>query len=899
MPHTHIQELESLKKTLDGAQGLEGISSGDAEDFRRWSSEILRIDRVLNLRPTTALYGVSQVGKSFLTKVLFSHSDGSPVKIQFPNREVDFINEINPIGEGQEATGVVTRFTVSQSKNQEYPVRIELMRPVEIIQILTDCFVNDSSQGECAEWIRPTLPGASESKLISRHEIQDLKDLIAKSFQSKSPHLSALVSTDFWDITLNQIYAISGHVETCVRWFEVLWGGHVLFSNLFRLLLETYSENQLFDATHLQCRVEGVLRDHGNIIDVEVMDLLLRPELDETVECICEDRVLHLRASLLSSLTKEVVLPLGSSAAALNPFLEKSDFLDFPGARAPLKGTISEKYLMKFFLRGKVRHLFRSYSQSFEINNLLFCHDSRNLEVKSVFIDVDYWISQCVGKTPESRARYVNDRGSQPWACVQTKFDVDMESADPAKTLNGRLNKNLADEIGLNFDWLESWDGDRFKEVHFLRDPEHSTNLFIGYDEKTQSYVEDRVKEEAQLEKAKSAVFENSWLQQHVDGLEEKWEGVSKPNRFGTESIRQFLMTASERSGAEVNLGYRLNDIKGELLGILQDQIVAENQSDQLAEAERQSVEIANALSHAVVRYANSSLSNEALGAGFIDNLQVLLTCTSQEVTDSWSAIDSGGQGDGIVYEAFKLQYPRITRSMSIDERLNVFVSECNTSIEEGRRSLASMGIELGNLFPEDSLSASNQQVQRILLQLIEEKLSLDSPAGRWMLNAGMKRESAEVFLNALSTAIRERDVASRVSSTSVSSGSASFGNEQLEGLIMTSAICHWWNECMLMCDRRFFNDEEWLSLGMTDEKDEHQSANIQDDLESELGATAWDNAILQHSQTSQFRLIQWKKSLELILKSNTRAIEIDVDRNRKIQGLVERLVELKFYNRD
>lgn len=103
----------------------------------------------------------------------------------------------------------------------------------------------------------------------------------------------------------------------------------------------------------------------------------------------------------------------------------------------------------------------------------------------------------------------------------------------------------------------------------------------------------------------------------------------------------------------------------------------------------------------------------------------------------------------------------------------------------------------------------------------------------------------------------------------------------------------------MLMCDRRFFNDEEWLSLGMTDEKDEHQSANIQDDLESELGATAWDNAILQHSQTSQFRLIQWKKSLELILKSNTRAIEIDVDRNRKIQGLVERLVELKFYNRD
>jgi hypothetical protein len=62
----------------------------------------------IDSKPVFALFGGSQVGKSYLIKNILS-IDGAPLKIQLGDQEIDFLKDINPPGTGAESTGVVIR----------------------------------------------------------------------------------------------------------------------------------------------------------------------------------------------------------------------------------------------------------------------------------------------------------------------------------------------------------------------------------------------------------------------------------------------------------------------------------------------------------------------------------------------------------------------------------------------------------------------------------------------------------------------------------------------------------------------------------------------------------------------------------------------------------------------
>ena len=60
-------------------------------------SEIKTIEDSVETKPVFALFGVSQVGKSYLVKNLLS-SEHKNLEIQLPNENIDFLQSINPRG---------------------------------------------------------------------------------------------------------------------------------------------------------------------------------------------------------------------------------------------------------------------------------------------------------------------------------------------------------------------------------------------------------------------------------------------------------------------------------------------------------------------------------------------------------------------------------------------------------------------------------------------------------------------------------------------------------------------------------------------------------------------------------------------------------------------------------
>ena len=360
---------------------------------------------------------------------------------------------------------MVSRFTIAKPSDSDYPVRVELMRPAELLQIWIDSFVEDSDGSISHEWQPPHVSSGSDGSLMKRTEVVELKDYVENKLASKSPHLTRLFQTDFWEKSIDSISQLASDSELFVRWFENLWACQPEFSKALRLLLKAHNVLGSEDGSHVYVAVNTVKRTDRQgkgLIDVETLRNLLWGE--GMVDVKTSNGIMSVSVESLSALTKEVVLPVETALLEENPFLGDSDFLDFPGARTSLDGArVEEDSVMDFFLRSKVRYLFRSYCASYEINNLMWCLDGENMEARGQIDDVDLWLEYCVGESMDLRAEYVKRRGCQPLAVVQTKFDTAL--AEPGN-IDGRLGTHFVNEVNKKgYDWLDRWDGDTFKKL--------------------------------------------------------------------------------------------------------------------------------------------------------------------------------------------------------------------------------------------------------------------------------------------------------------------------------------------------------------------------------------------------------------------------------------------------
>lgn len=456
--------------------------------------------------PAIAAYGESQVGKSFLMSNMLqkevTNADGTKTIKQFEvmanGKPYNFINEMNPIGNGTEATGVVTRFS-SFSRNKErysekYPVLMKTLSVADITIILSDGYFKDLIDPETgsredinkkAEEIVAKYNGApvATDAAITADDILDMKQYFSKHLL---PGAGQFKQSSFFDKLAFVIDRIPFDDYDDV--FSYLWNGETEMTKLYKQLLGILKRLKLQKLVYLP--IEAVLhggRSADTILSVDCLNGLddasfsfhtnafLR-DGNSFVDCgrftkseisaVCAEVVYRIEDDFLDGARNYA---LAADALGLQPefaitpevektlpkevkydMLKNTDLFDFPGARSRLNIPVSQlgkktdnngqdvSNIIKVLLRGKVAYLFNKYCEDLSINILLYCHHSLQTNVSDLWTLINDWVNNFVGKSPESRADFIKSLdGESPLFYIATKFNMDM-AEDQNETANSR-----------------------------------------------------------------------------------------------------------------------------------------------------------------------------------------------------------------------------------------------------------------------------------------------------------------------------------------------------------------------------------------------------------------------------------------------------------------------------
>ena len=234
---------------------------------------INRINNSFKAKPVFALFGASQVGKSYLIKNLLS-VDGKPLEIIIGNETYDFLEKINPAGAGAESTGVVTRFTIENShKNTTYPIKAKLISISDLVIILTDCFLNDVELNEQIEYedlekhletLENEYKESEYSQLmLNENSIFEIRNYFKSNFR-KSILIPILDRSNYW----NRIGELISKIPSD-KWLDIFsfyWINNNELNNLFKILNTDLEKLEYNDSIFLNS--SSILRDGGEILDV-------------------------------------------------------------------------------------------------------------------------------------------------------------------------------------------------------------------------------------------------------------------------------------------------------------------------------------------------------------------------------------------------------------------------------------------------------------------------------------------------------------------------------------------------------------------------------------------------------------------------------------------------------
>lgn len=454
--------------------------------------------------PAIAAYGESQKGKSYVITNLLS-DNGRPFTIKSPEREYDFVKEINPITNNVEATGVVTRFTTfgnsPERYNPEYPVLIKLLGVTEVAAILCDGYhsdltdyqsYSDAELQQIANEIYTKYSSMPEvtDPAVTEDDILDMKYYIVKCTGGNT---QSLVRSPYFD----RLALVARNIPTN-DWADVfspLWHRNATLTTLFKRLVGALQRLSYSSGVYIP--VDAVLNTNMTLMSVQRInelgnagktdnacftDVVIREKSGKTsvisrfdkseLSALCAEAVFKVEQRFLNSeLAYDMTMitePSVVSALDRKPFkkdiLKDTDLLDFPGARA--RNQLKEENLDKtdaksnmsndanIYLRGKVAYLFNRYSDSGLINILLFCHDNAQRNDDTLYITIENWIKQYVGENPEQRKNTLRlSGGVSPFFLIATKFNIDMTMADanPDDVANTRtaIDQRWADRFNI------------------------------------------------------------------------------------------------------------------------------------------------------------------------------------------------------------------------------------------------------------------------------------------------------------------------------------------------------------------------------------------------------------------------------------------------------------------
>lgn len=608
-----IQKCTLIEQVIE--DGKSWVSSNLEEDkikitiseLNTFKRHINRYKQALYKPPAIAIYGQSQVGKSYLVSNLAKTPQSMSLFVKVPGTgdEIDFIKNINPPGGGKEATGVVSRFTTNAQYTQGFkPFEIRLFTQTDIAAIIANGYLSDITHYTYAvdrEKIQKKInelsafKDKSERVGFTQDDVYNLKEYLSERFPDHFI-MRDLNSINFWEDLAETI----PFIDATERWkiLEFLWGQQTFFTELFNKLTQGIVQVKFLETIRVD--LDALTPQTDTILDVERLRELYKDTQKPTVKVYDGDKfVTEIERSVLSAITEEVVLPISKETAnhPQRTFLNEADVIDFPGARSRQRipeNTFEEKTneeRLLVFLRGKVAYLFDNYNTNFEVSTLMFCMDDKQPEVTDLPKFLYEWLSKVHGDSPQKREErerqlelLVGKTDIQriiPLLVVFTKFNIELQG-NPATEHPGdigphnakwkaRFGANFADQMSVSLmdNWIDNWNlQGPFKNLFPLRDPKWSKNIYDGYDTEGK---ETAVKPEY-VQKLKD--MEKSWLNhpdvvKHFYNPMESWKAFTDLNNDGLDHIIKYLKPTTNPIIKTEQIKGRIEIINRNLLKLL------------------------------------------------------------------------------------------------------------------------------------------------------------------------------------------------------------------------------------------------------------------------------------------------------------------------------------------
>ncbi|MCH4812633.1 putative virulence factor [Vreelandella neptunia] len=567
--------LEWIAEVRDSAPSLDSEADNLGLSLYRSRNLAQSLSHAATTPMTVGFFGLSQAGKSYLISALAAGENGK-LETCYGEARLDFIEHVNPVGGGKEATGLVTRFSrASNSGPREFPVELKLFNEVEVAKVLANAWFNDFDheredvyeidEGKVANLLAPH-EGELGKELqlgVTPENVVELWDYLQASFPKSVSKLNAR----YWPQVVRLAPRLSSHQRADL--FSILWGEQPELTNLYRQLAQTLGS--LAHASRVYAPLRCLVARDGDgfsqrdsIMNVDILERLGTAQDLPLDVCPAHGDTLgapvNLPVAQLAALTAELTFPLVEPTR--DPRVEKVDLLDFPGYRGRLSlrqigEAGSQEGLSQLLLRGKVAYLFERYTDSQQMNGLVVCTSSdKQSDVTSVGPVLTRWIEKTQGGTATERGQ--RDPGLI-WAL--TMFDKRISGAlqqtesQLREGWEGLVKMTMLERFG-SFEWMQEWaPGQAFDNTFLVRKPRLPVPFLVS--EEGREVAIDEGAREA-LANMQSTFIASHTVQQHVDQPADAWDAMLALDDGGMARIGDYL-------GRIAGLEYKLDRIEGQL----------------------------------------------------------------------------------------------------------------------------------------------------------------------------------------------------------------------------------------------------------------------------------------------------------------------------------------------
>lgn len=606
--------LGSIERSLDWAdpESMPGPELRNFKrDLRQSRREFRRLKRAATRPMCVAVFGPSQVGKSYLINSL-SRREGKAISVRFGDQEFDFLRDLNPEGNASEATGLVSRFTTKQNPSPEgFPVEVRLHSLADVIKIIANThFLDFNVAVEAAalateEDIKTELDAARKNRSggqgkLNEDDILDIKEYIEERFHGRRTE-EMLRTSGFWD----DFAAIASDLDkgSEERLVEMVWGRNPRLTELYQLVRHALEKAEFSGITH--CELNALRPRERSILNIDSLDELGKSQADMVRVKLPSGRTTDLARAELTAITSELVLTLSEKPAE---YFDHADLLDFPGYRPrfEIQPNKMQEYLeqpdafRELFRRGKVDYLFDSYRREQEISALLLCLAKGNQDVHAIPPLVDRWVKETHGATPQAR----NGKDTALFV-VKTKFDTYFPESEGANASSGEAWKKAmgaehVEFLGRAGDWPTNWTPDApFQNLFWIRNPAMRNKNVLKYDENN---LEVGLENPSMIDEVRVAYLTEPLIQKHIAEPENAFEAALKLNDGGVTYLAEKLAPVCNPRLKSVQVETRMEQSAARLLSRLREHHV----SDDREEERRKRTEAIEEALNLVFTYAES-----------------------------------------------------------------------------------------------------------------------------------------------------------------------------------------------------------------------------------------------------------------------------------------------------